>query len=708
MKVYPTSHIRNCALAGHSGAGKTTLSEALLHLTGAIPKPGTVEAGNTVSDYETEELKRQTSINASLLPLEVKRRSDNSDIKINLFDCPGFRDFVGEIKNAIRVSEMALLVVDASTGVEVGTEFADAFADEYKIPKAFFINKMDKDRANFKEALASIEEAFDDVHTIPVTLPIGAEGEFKGVIDLLEMKAIYDEGGNRTEGPIPDDMAEEAKAARKRLVEAAAEGDDALTEKFLETDGLTNEEVILGLREDMEAGRFCPVLCGSSAKEIGLTALLNFLIEECPPPNERVGFLGYQNGSVQSDVEYKKLDPGAPFSAFVFKTVNDEFVGRLSFFKVVTGETHGDTQAHVIHGQDGSDGATVRTGHAYIFRGKQQIPMDGFSTGDIGAFAKLEGVHTGDTIVDPKMDKVIYEPTHMPPRAVRMAVEVVNRGEVDKAGMAIHKLIEQDPTLHVERDSMLGQTVLSGMGDTHLEVVQHRLEQAKIAVNLAPARVQYRETISKPGEGKARFKKQTGGRGMFADCSMRLTPQPRGEGFEFIWSISGGAIPTNYKSSVEKGVVESMKRGILAGYPVIDVAADCFDGSFHPVDSSDMAFQVAGSMAFKEIAPKCGPQLLEPFDHITIEVPASYLGDVMGYVSGKRGRILGSEQLGRKCRVEAEVPAAEMGHFSRDLRSMTQGRAIFESRFDHYEPVPGNIVDKVIAEVRIDHAAEEH
>ncbi len=697
LKTYKTPQIRNIAFVGHSGTGKTTLAEALLHIAGAIDKPGSVEKGTTQSDYDPEETKRQISINSSLLPIEFE------DIKINILDCPGSRDFVGEIKNSVRCAETALVLVDATVGVETGTEFAHAFADDYHIPQAFFVNKMDKERANFAAAVASIDEAFEDVHTIPVVLPIGEGTEFKGVVDLLEMKAIYDPAGKRTVEDIPEDLADTAKEARKKLVEAAAEGNDELTEKFLMEEDLSNEEVILGLRQDMEAGRFCPVLCGSAIQEIGLTALENFFRDECPPPNERKGFLAYVNGKLD-ETELKPLDTDAPFSAYVFKTVNDEYVGRLSFFKVVTGKATGDCMIKNLR-----TGSTDRVGHVFTERGKQQISVEHISTGGIGAFAKLESVHTGDTITDPKAPAVVYEPTHLPSPSVHVAVHVKNKADEDKVGMGLHRILECDPTLSLERDPLLHQTVLSGMGDTHLEIVQSRLEGSiKSKIDFQEPRIQYRETIGKPGEGQGKFKKQTGGRGQYGDCWVRLKPVPRGEGFKFAWKIVGGVIPTNFQSSVEKGLRQSLDRGIIAGYPVIDIAAECYDGSYHAVDSSDMAFQVAASIAFKNVAQKCNPVLLEPINKVVIDVPDQYMGDVMGYVSGKRGRIGGNDQKGHKVRITADVPAAEMGTFSRDLRSMTQGRAMFESEFGHYEPVPPMILDKVIDEVRIDHHEEAH
>lgn len=694
MKVYPTEKIRNVSLAGHSGAGKTTLAEALLHIHGLVDRKGTVEAGSTQSDYDPIEKNRHISINATVLPME------HDDFKINIIDCPGNRDFVGEIKNAIRISEMCLIVIDAESGVEVGTEFAWQFAKEYDIPIAILVNKMDKERANFAAAMQSIEEAFD-AHTVPVTLPIGEGTNFKGIIDLLDMKAVYDEGGKIRQEDIPAEMKAAAAEARKRLVEAAAEGDDELTEHFLETETLTEEELRLGLREDLQAGRFIPVVCCSSDKEIGLSGLIHFILEECPSPNLRAGFRGYKNPEKPGEgVELKKLDPDAPFSCFVFKTVNDDYAGRLSLIKVVTGSVTGDCPI-----LDRPSGNVMKAGHVFALRGKTQVPTERLMTGDIGAFAKLGDVHTGDTLEDPKGAPVIYEPTHMPPPTANVAIHAKVKSDEDKISIAIHRLLDSDPTLKLERDTMLHQTILSGMGDTHLEVAVDRLRaQSKIDIVMEAPKVQYRETIMKTAQGQGRYKKQSGGRGQYGDCHIKLEPLARGEGFEFEWKIVGGVIPTNYQSAVEKGLREALTRGILAGYPVVDLKASCYDGSYHAVDSSDMAFQVAASMAFKNVAPTAQPVILEPIMHVEVTVPGEYMGDVMGYISSHRGRISGNDQEGRRVRIIGEVPQAEMATFSRDLRSMTQGRSVYTSRFAHYEPAPPQVQEKVIKESKIEHA----
>lgn len=688
MKVYPTEQIRNVALAGHSGAGKTTLAEAILHRYQMIERKGSVESGTTQSDFDPMEKDRKISINATLLPVEL------DDLKVNFLDCPGFRDFVGEIKNAIRIAEMCLIVVDAETGVEVGTEFAYRFAKEYDIPIAIAINKMDKERANFEQAIQTVHEAFD-ADTIPVTLPIGEGDNFQGVIDLLDMKAVYYDDAGRHVGDIPEEHRERAKEARRALVEAAAEGDDELTEHYLETETLTEEELRLGLREDLQSGRFVPVVCCSGEKGMGLHGLMHFIREECPSPDQRMGFRAYRDPKdAKSEVYLHKLNPKKPFSAYVFKTLNDDYTGRISLLKVITGSVTGDCQ-FVNTRTDGQ----LRAGHVFVLRGKQNVQVDRINTGDIGVFGKLDDVMTGDTLTDPKSDPVRYEPTHIPAATVHMALETNGNADEDKLSVALHRLVEQDPTVHIERDAMLHQTILHGMGDTHLDVTIERLKaQSKQQCELIEPKIQYRETITRPAQGQGKFKKQSGGRGQYGDCHVKFEPLPRGSGFEFEWKIVGGVIPSNFMGAVEKGIKEAMHKGVVAGYPMMDFKATCYDGSYHAVDSSDMAFQVAASMAYKNIIPKAGPVILEPIMKVTVEVPNDYMGDVMGYVSQHRGRISGNEQIGRRVLITADVPQGEMIHFSRDLRSMTQGRAIFDSVFDHYEPCPLNIQEVVIKE----------
>jgi elongation factor G len=697
MKVYQTQNIRNVALAGHQGAGKTTLVEAMLHLTGLVEgKRGTVEQGNTQSDYDPLEKQRQISISASLFPLEI------DDHKINVIDCPGFRDFVGEIKNAIRATELCLAVVDAESGAEVGTEFAWQFAQEYNVPLAILINKMDKERANFQTAMDSVAETFG-ASTIALTLPIGEGAAFKGVVDLLQMKAIYDEGGQKKIEEIPADMADAVAEARQALMEAAAEGDDDLTEKFLMEETLNEEDLKTGLREVIQSGLFIPVLAVSSEKEIGFTSLFHFIIKECPDPSQRAGFRGFSDSEKRDETELYKLDPEDKFSAYVFKTVNDDYVGRLSILKVVTGKAVGDSNLVNV-----TLDKIMKSGHLFTIKGKVIENIAELATGDIGCYAKLSEVHTGDTLAEVKGSTTVYAQTIMPRPTVGMAICAKNKSEEDRISMAIHRLLDADPTLTLERDALLHQTVLHGMGDTHIEVAVEKLQiAAKTEVEMRAPKVQYRETITKKAEGQGKYKKQSGGRGQFGDCHVRFEPLPRGGGFEFVWKIVGGAIPSNFQSSVEKGIRESLDKGLIAKYPMVDVKASCYFGSYHAVDSSDMAFQVAASLAFKNVIPNCGPVILEPIMKVTVIVPSEYMGDIMGYMSSHRGRISGNEQQGQRVQIIGEVPQGEMGTFSRDLRSMTQGRSVFYSEFAHFDPCPPAIQQKVVEESKAEAEADD-
>lgn len=686
MKTYASDRIRNVALTGHMGTGKTTLLEAMLFKNGLIPRMGSVEAKNTQSDYDHEEQHRLMSVNATVFPIEW------NDYKINMLDCPGSRDFVGETKNAVRACELSLILVDAASGCETGTEFAWEFAHEYEIPCAFFVNKMDKERADFDAACASIAETFG-VATAALCIPVFEGSRYVGVVDLMDMKAIRTKDNQPEEFPIPEHMKDAVAEGRRALVEAAAEGDDELTEKFLEGDSLTREEIMRGLREVLQEGRFIPVLCGSAHLAGGITVLQHYLVDACPAPVHRKGFRKYtEDGHTELD----PLDPNKPMSAFVFKTLNDDYAGRLSFFKVVTGHMKGDGAL-----LNTSNGNQERAGHLFVARGKSHLPVPVLEVGDIGAFAKIETTHTGDTLADLKAPEIRYAKTNMPSPTAHVRIRAKNRTEEDKLSFAIHRLLESDATLKLERDSLLKQTILSGMGESHLEVAVHRLSvMTKVEIESLPPRVQYRETITRRSEGQGKYKKQSGGRGQYGDCWVKFAPLERGGGFEFEWGIVGGVIPTNYKPSVEKGLLESMHHGVLAGYPMVDVKAVCFDGSFHAVDSSDMAFQVAASMAYKNVIPDCGPVILEPYMTVRINVPSQYMGDVMGYLSQHRGRISGNEQVGPKVVVTAEVPQGEMLNFSRDLRGMTQGRSVFSTEFSHYEPCPPPVQEKVVAEAK--------
>lgn len=685
MKEYTTEQLRNVALAGHTSAGKTTLAEALLYALKFTDRLGRVDEGNTISDYDPEEIKRNLSINASVLPVEYK------EFKINVLDVPGYRDFIGEIKSCLRVADAAILVLDATAGVEVGTEFAWEYAEEYGVPRAFFVNKLDKERADFAAAMQSIRDVFG-VRAVPVMLPVGKEAQLEGLIDLLQMKMITEEhGGKATSGPIPEALKAEAEAARAKLVEAAAEGDDELTMKFLDDQPLSEEEIRRGLKEGMMAGTLFPVLCGAAARSLGVESLLNFVVSCFPSPLERPGMVGkVAEGDKE---EERRYDVSQPFSAFVFKTVSDPYAGRLSFFKIVSGSLSSDSVVY-----NSTKSTEERISHLLCVRGKKQENVHQLVAGDIGAVAKLSATTTNDTLCE-LHHQIEYPPTALPPLTYSMAIVAKSKTDEEKVGLAMHRLIEQDSTLSLRRDAEERQTILSGMGDMHLDVAVSRLrQQSNVDVGLGEPRVPYKETITRKAEGQSKYKKQSGGRGQYGDVWLRLEPLPRGTGSEFSWKVVGGVIPSKYEPSVHKGINETMEKGILAGYKVVDVKTDCYDGSHHSVDSSDIAFKIAASMAFKRMALEASPILLEPIMNLKVTVPENFMGDVMGDLSAKRGRIMGNLAHGRKIVIEAQVPLAEMFAYSKELRSLTQGRGVYEMEFSRYEQVPSNLQEKIIAD----------
>ncbi len=685
MKEYPTAQIRNAVLTGHTSTGKTTLIESLLFYNKLIDRVGTVDAGNTQADYDPEEIKRKTSIFSKLFPIEA------GGCKINLLDTPGFRDFLAETRASVRVSDLAVIVVDAVNGSEVGTELAWGYCDEFETPRAVFVNKMDKERADFDKVIAELTEEFS-ARVVPVALPIGREASFKGVVDLITMKACIDKIGEKPQWiDIPADMQDAAAAARSALVEAAAEGDDSLTEKFLMEETLDDEEVLRGLREALAAGRFVPALCGCAPQGIGLTVLQNFITNIGPSPDRRPGLAA--RNDAQPEPVVLAPDASKPLVAFVFKTVNADYTGRMSFFKVLQGTL--TSESMVLNANTGKQ---ERIAHVLSVFGRKNSNIHQVHAGDIGAVAKLDSVQTGHTLVDIKGIAWKVEPTVVPSQTVFKSVVPKSKGDEDKVSIGIHRLMEADPGLKLERDAALHQTILSGMGDVHLEVAVSRLRTAaRVEVDLIEPKIPYRETLTRTAEGQGKHKKQTGGHGQYGDCWIRLEALPRGAGFEFVWAIVGGVIPTNYQKAVEKGIVTALATGIQAGYPAVDIRATCYDGSYHAVDSSDIAFQLAARKAFRAVSVKAGPIILEPIVNVKVIAPEANMGDIMGSLSGKRGRITGSNVHGRKAIVEAQVPQAEMSNYSRELRSMTGGRANFEMVFSHYEPTPPQVQEQLIA-----------
>jgi len=693
MKEYSTSQIRNVVLAGHSHSGKTSLIEAILYNLKMTDRVGTVEEGNTVSDYDPEEVRRRVSINTSLIPVEFR------DHKINILDVPGTRDFIGDIRNTARIADAMIIFVDATAGIETGTELAYELAEEFNLPRMFVVNKINHEKAAFDSVVEQIKSSFE-CPTVHLNYPYGIGNDFKGCINLLRMKLASGANGKVDYTDIPADMDEQSRELKAALVEAAAEGDDELTSKFLEGEELSHVEVLRGLKEDLLEHKICPVLVASATEGTGCMSLLDFIIECFPAPGEEGPFKAVDTKTGKEFL--LKYDSEAPTAAYVFKTISDPYAGHLSFFKVMNGAVRNDTTL-----LNTSRGLEERINHLQTMRGKKNDSMTVVNAGDIGVLAKLNNTHTNDTLCDPKAPLRIDAAT-MPSHVVHMAIRATNKDDEDRISLAMHRLIEQDPTLHLHRDPEIHQTILSGMGDTHLDVAVARLKsQSKVEVELECPRVPYRETITKSAKGQGKHKKQSGGRGQYGDCWIRLEPLPEGSGFEFGWEVVGGVVPTKYQPSVEKGIAQALEKGIVSGHRAVDIKAVCYDGSYHNVDSSDMAFQVAASKAFKNVAKDAVPVILEPVYKAKITVPEAYVGDVMGDLNSRRGRILGISSEKRNQVIEAHVPQAEIANYSRDLRSITQGRGKFEAIYDHYDRVPANLQEKLIASQQAEEEAED-
>ncbi len=683
MKKYPTNMIRNVGLFGHQGSGKTSLAEAMLVSAGAIDRMGSTNDGTATTDFDPEEIKRSISINLGIAPLEWK------DHKINVIDVPGYLDFEGEVQIAMRVVDAAILVTPAQGDVEVGFEIAWGHAARENRPRAVFISRMDRENADYFGVIEQLRAVHGNA-IAPTQVPIGQAEHYRGIVDLIRMKAWEGVGREFVEIPIPDDLAEIVSRCRAMLVESAAEGDDELLEKYFETEDLTNEEVVRGLKAGVRAGKVVPVACGAPTKNQGAAALMNLIVETFPSPAD----LG-PTTALGTDGKEVTREPNdtAPFCALVFKTLADPFVGQLTYFRVFSGSVHSDT--HVLNATSAKD---ERIGQIYVVRGKTQEAVAELGAGDIGAVAKLSATHTGDTLCDPSKP-VKLPPVEFSKPIYEIAITPKTKVDEDKLGPALQRVVSEDPSFTYRRDAATGQTVMSGMGETHLNIVVEKLKKFGANVETIPVKVPYKETIQSKAEGQGRHKKQTGGRGQYGDCHIRLEPLPRGGGFEFVDAIVGGAIPRQYIPAVEKGVVEAMATGILSGNQVVDVRCTCYDGSYHDVDSSEQAFKMAGIIAFNNVAPKANPVILEPIVTVTVTVPESMMGDVMSDLSGKRGRIIGTESLpgGRTC-VKASVPQAEMLRYAIDLRSITRGRGVFSVEPSHYEEVPAHIAQNIIAE----------
>jgi elongation factor G len=691
MKDYSITNLRNIALVGHGSAGKTSLAEAMLYDSGAINRMGRVEDGNTVSDFDDEEIRRHISLTTAVAPLEW------GNCKLNILDTPGFTDFAGEVKSAIRVADSALVLVDAVAGVEVGTELAWGYADERNLPRMVVVAKMDRENANFRAVLDKLSQSFQ-TSFVPLQLPIGSQADFEGVVDLVAMKARR--GAKGDVGDIPAAMKDDVDEFRLKLMEAAAEGEDELIMKYLDGQELSEDEVRRGLRLAIKNHTVVPVLCCGATANVGVTALMDVLVAFAPSP-EDVGNAVATNPATNAEETIEPREDG-PLAAFVFKTMADPYVGKMTYFRVYSGVLSSDSRVF-----NANRNQEERIGQAYFMRGKEQITTAQVKPGDIGVVAKLQATATGDTLCD-RGHPLTLPPASYPQPLVSVAVEPKTKADSAKMGPTLTRLCEEDPTLHWHQEPSTKQTILEGMGDSHLDVAIRRAA-GKFGVDILTStpKVPYRETITRSALTQYRHKKQTGGAGQFAEVHMRLDPNERDQGYEFAWEVFGGAVSSSFQSSIEKGIKSVMESGVIAGYPVVDVKAAVVDGKEHPVDSKPVAFEIAGRGAFKQAFQEAGPVLLEPIMTIKITTPEQYTGDIIGDLNTRRARVLGIDQEAGKAIITAHVPLAEVQRYATDLRSLTQGRGVFTMELDHYEDVPSHIAQGIIEKAKKERAGEE-
>lgn len=687
--------IRNVGIIAHGGAGKTTLAEALLFNAKATDRMGKVDDGSSNFDYDPEEIRRKITIGTSFHHYVWDK------VEVTLADTPGYINFEADTRSCLKVLDGAILVVNAVSGVEVQTEKMWSLARAADVPVIAVVSKMDRERADPAKAVEEIAGILK-VPAVPVQLPIGKEAEFRGVIDLFKMKAMIYKGdtGEFTLQEIPADLAAEAAGAREKLVESCAESDDALIEKFLEGNALTDEEIRDGFRAGVRAMRFLPVLYGSALRNIAVQPVLDLVNFALPDPSYRGEVEGTNPKKKVS--EKRPIAANAPFSAQVFKTMADPYAGKLSIFKIFSGTLTPDMSP-----LNSSKDAVERIGQILRLEGKKQKAVGSASAGEIVAVAKFKETSTGDTLCDPKAPIVFERPASLE-AVISFAVRPKTRNDEDKLGSSLARMIEEDPTLRFRKDPQTNEFILAGMGETHVEVAVEKLKRVYgVEVELRTQKIAYLETLKGKAEAQGKHKKQTGGRGQYGDCWIRLEPQPRGKGFEYVDGIVGGSIPRQYIPAVEKGIVERMSKGVIAGYPVVDVKATVFDGSFHNVDSSEMAFKIAGSLAFKKAALAAKPVLLEPITEMEVVIPEENVGDIIGDLNGRRGRVLGVDALGKSQIVRCQVPLAEVLRYSSDLRSITSGRGQFTMKVSHYEEIPAAIAEKVISESKKEMGEEE-
>jgi elongation factor G len=694
VKVYESKDIRNVGVVGHGDSGKTTLTAGLLFAAGASNRLLRVDEGNTMTDFDEEEIQRKITISTAIAVAEWKKT------KINLIDTPGYNIFINDTRGALAAADSALVVVDGVAGVEVQTEKVWGFADDFKLPRAVVINKLERERADFERALASVQEAFGRA-AVPIHIPIGSERDFSGVVDLIRMKAYTyapDGDGKGKEADIPAALADAAQKAHDALVEMVAEGNDALMEEFFESGTLPAEHIADGLRQGVREMRIFPVLCASAYHNVASDLILNFAVENLPAPTEREGVPVLENGNETT----RKVAEAGPCSMFIFKTTADPFAGRITYFKVYSGVVKNDANV-----QNVTRGSAERLAHLSIPQGKTLLPVTELHAGDIGAVAKLKETLTGDTLAD-KGVNFTYAPVKLPEPSIAFAIEAKSRNDEDRMGNAVHRILEEDQSLRFYRDPQTREFLLAGAGQQHVEIVVSRLKRRYgVDVALKAPKIPYRETIRGFADVQGRHKKQTGGHGQFGDCWIKMEPLPRGAKFEFANEIFGGSIPRNFIPAVEKGIVEAAENGFLAGYPMVDFKVTVYDGSYHDVDSSELAFKLAARKAFKAAMQQAKPALLEPVMNVEIQAPVEYAGDLMGDLNGRRGRISGMETKGSTQFIRAQVPMAEMLNYQSDLTAMTQGRASFTMEFDHYDFVPQLQAEKIIAAAKAAKTGEE-
>ena len=695
MNVYEGKNIRNVGIVGHGGSGKTSLVSAILFDTGATNRLGRVDDGNAPTDYDDEEIERRITISAKLAFCEWNKN------KINLLDTPGFGNFIQEARGALRIADAALVVVDAVSGVMVQTEKTWAYAEEFQLPRLVVVNRMDRDTASFERSLESIQQTLGRL-CVPIQIPLGEERGFKGVVDLIQMKAYTyqpDASGKFTEGAIPADATSRAQEYREKLVEAVAESDEKLMEKFFDSGSLSDDDMVTGLKKQVSEGKIYPVLYTSAVTNIGIQPLLNAILSLLPDAVARGTVTGKD---LHGKEIQRKMSDSEPFSAFVFKTFSDPFTGRITLFRVYSGTATTEVQPY-----NANKGITERFGSIVLLQGKTQVGVPKVHAGDIASVAKLKDTQTGDTLCD-KAHPIIYDPVNWIEPVISFAIEPKSRGDEEKISTAIHRLMDEDLGLRYSREPQTKEFLISGQGQMHVEIAVARLKKRYgVEVLLHPPKVPYRETIKGKADVQGKHKKQSGGHGQYGDCKIRMEPLPRGSDFEFVNEIFGGAIPRNFIPAVEKGIQEARHKGVLAGFPTVDFRVILYDGSYHDVDSSEMAFKIAGSLAFKKAIKEAKPILLEPIMNVEVQGPEEFAGDLMGDLNSRRGRVQGMDVRGHTTIIKAQVPLSEMLSYASDLTSKTGARGSYTMEFSHYDEVPAHLADKVIANAKAGAAGEE-